>query len=404
MVPKDFRHSDLVPLFAGSFATAFGNFMMMVAVGWMVLERTDSPMSLGLVWATRSAPHLIWGLVAGAAADRFDRKKLLLLAHVGLAVCGAAMGLLVSAGAAEVWHVLCFTFAISSVTTFATTSRQALLVDLAGRGQAMRALSINAVGTRITGVIGGVSSGMVVALLDPHWVFYLISAGFLVGAAATFFVRDPGTRTDRPDSIRRSLVEGIRIIRGNDMVLVLVMMAVVCEILGFSWQALLPVFARDILATGPKGLGVLTSTQSLGGVLAVLALVSLGDFRHKGRLILGVFLLFGVFLVMFAVSPLYAASVVFCALVGAMAAAFDTMQHTMLQLSVGDGQRGRAMGIWLLSIGFGPLGSLAVGAIASVLGARAALALNGTLMILVFGALFFLAPRLGRPLWASSEG
>jgi MFS family permease len=171
-------------------------------------------------------------------------------------------------------------------------------------------------------------------------------------------------------------------------------MAVSCEILGFSHKALLPVFARDILAIGASGLGILTASQSLGGFLAALALSAMGDARRKGRLILGIFLFFGLFMAAFARSPWYAASLVLCGLVGAMAAAFDTMQHTMLQLSVAEIHRGRAMGIWQLSIGFGPVGSIATGAIAAVLGAPDAVTINAAAIVVIFLLLMLFARRL----------
>jgi MFS family permease len=335
---------------------------------------------------------LLWGLLAGSVADRFNRKRLLILSHLLLATLTVLMGFLVSRGGVGLWHALAFTFLVSSLSAFATTARQALVVDLAGRGQAMQALSINGVVMRATGVLGGVASGAVIAFFQLSWVFYLVAGSFITGAAIMLMVPDPGPVSgEPPPGVRSALAGSLRIITGNRAVLALVLLAIVCEILGFSWQVLLPVFARDILSAGAQGLGILTSTQSLGGVLAVLGLAILGNFRQKGHLILAAFLLFGVFLLLFAASPWFFTSVILCGLIGGMAAAFDTLEHTMLQLRVSEVQRGRAMGIWLLSIGFGPVGSLAVGAMADALGARLALGINGSLMILIFSALLLFA-------------
>jgi MFS family permease len=172
------------------------------------------------------------------------------------------------------------------------------------------------------------------------------------------------------------------------------MMSILCEVLGFSYQTLLPVFARDLLKAGASGLGTMTALRSVGGVVAVLILASLGKYRRKGRLILGIFLVFGVSLMLLAQSRWYPMSLIFCVSIGAMAAAFDSMQHTMLQINVPDKQRGRAMGIWLLSIGFGPLGSLATGALADLIGPRFALNLNGLLMVVAFMLLRWKAQKL----------
>jgi len=123
--------------------------MMMVALGWLVLEMTDSPLSLGMVWATRSAPHLIWGMLAGAVADKVDRRKLLIWALVMLAACASAMGLLISSGRAELWHILLFSFVMGSIATFTMTARQTFVVDIVGREDAMGAISMNGVAMRI---------------------------------------------------------------------------------------------------------------------------------------------------------------------------------------------------------------------------------------------------------------
>ncbi len=359
--------------------------MMMVALGWMVLEMTQSALSIGMVWATRSAPHLIWGLLAGTIADRLDRRHLLVVALVVKAALSVAMGILVSGGRAELWHVLVFTFLTSSISTFVITANQALIVDIVGPGEAMGAISLSAVAKRSMGVVGSAAAGLLIAVLELFWVFHIIAGSLALGCAVVSFIRPmPGRTRAEPQSVAKSFVDGLKVIRENRVVFTLVLMAVLCEVLGFSYQTLLPVFARDLLNAGASGLGTMTALRSVGAVIAVLALVSLGNYRAKGRLILGVFLLFGISLVLLAQSRWYGLSLAFCISIGAMAAAFDSMQHTMLQLSVADNQRGRAMGIWLLSIGFGPLGSLATGALADLIGPRFALSLNGCLMILAF--------------------
>ena len=376
---------------------AFGDFMLMVALQWMVLETTNSALSLGLVWATRSAPHLFFGLLAGALADRADRQKILLYVTVLLAVCAGAMGLVVAQGWVKLVHVLLFTLITSSLATFSMPARQALAVDIVGRREAMGALSMLRVAMSLTRMLGGAISGLVIARLAPAWPFVIVIAGYLAGLLALIGVRSRARHLrSQPAGIRGNLIEGLKIIPRNQIVLSLVVMAVVCEILGFSHKALLPIFARDVLAVGAVGLGMLNAVQALGGLLAALFLAGLGDFRHKGRLILGIFLLFGVSLLLFSRSPWYALSLALLGLVGAMAAGFDTMQHTMLQLNVADEQRGRAMGIWQLSIGFGPVGSLAAGTVAACLGAPLALSINGGLIIAGFFLLLFFAPRLRR--------
>ena len=370
---------------------------MMVALGWLVLEMTDSPLSLGMVWAMRSAPYLIFGMLAGAVADKVDRRRLLILVFSVLAAGAFLMGTLISNGWIQLWHIFLFSFIVGSITTFAMTARQAFVVDIVGREDTMTALSMNAVAMRVMGVFGGVAAGVVIELLGVAWPFYIMVISYLLGLIALLGIRGVTKEAGSgQESIRRNFVEGLKIIYQNQIVRALMVMAIICEIFGFSYLVVLPVFARDILKVGAVGLGMLNSAQSAGGLLAALALASLSNYKRKGWLILGIFLFFGVFLVLFSQSPWYLVSLIFVGIVGGMAAAFDTMQHTMLQLNVAEEQRGRAMGIWQLSIGFGPVGHLAVGAIAALLGAQLALSINGIAIVAIFFILVVFVGRLRR--------
>ena len=366
----------------------------MVALSWLVLEMTNSPLSLGMVWAMRAAPNLIFGMLAGAVADKVDRRRLLMWAFIVLMACALLMGIIISKGWIQLWHILLFSFVMGSITTFAMTARQAFVVDIVGREDAMTALSMSAVAMRSMGVFGGVVAGVVIELFGVAWPFYIMVIGYVLGLVALFFIRGVVRKAGSgQESIRSNFVEGLKIIYQNPIVRILMVMAIVCEIFGFSYMVVLPIFARDILDVGAVGLGMLNSMQSVGGLLAAFTLASLGNYRHKGWFLLGIFLAFGVSLVLFSQSPWYLTSLLLIGIIGAMAAAFDALQHIMLQLNVNEEQRGRAMGIWQLSIGFGPVGHLAVGAVAALLGAQLALSINGITIVAIF---FILAVFVGR--------
>ncbi|MDD4876193.1 MAG: MFS transporter [Dehalococcoidales bacterium] len=392
-----FYYKNFSLLLLTTVAFSVGHFMMMVALGWLVLEMTDSPFSLGTVWAARSAPFLIFGIFAGALADKVDRRRLLIITFILLAVCALVMGILISRSWIQLWHILLITFIIGLVMTFNMTARQTFVVDIVGSKDAMSALSMNAAAMRVTGIFGGVVAGLVIKLFGIDWCFYIMFISYLVGILILLFIREVTIKTiPKRQSIQKYFVEGLRIIQKNQIVLTLMIMSIICETMGFSYQVVLPIFARDILGVSAIGLGMLTMAQSVGALIGVLCLASLGDYQHKGQLILGVFLFFGIFLLLFSQSPWYLTSLVLIGVVGAVAAAFDTMQHTLLQLNVNDEQRGRAMGIWMLSIGFMPVGSIMIGAIAGIIGAQFALTINGAVIILAFIILLLSVPGLKR--------
>ncbi len=391
------HHRNFRLLFVSTFAQSVSFFIVMVALGWQVLEMTDSPFLLGVVWAVRSAPYLIFGVLAGAVADKVDRRRLLILTFSMLAVCVFLIGLLTSTGLIQLWQIFLLTFIMGSIQTFDMTTRQALAVDIVGPGDAMNAIALSSVAMRIMGVFGGAVAGVVIELLGIDWCYYITVIAYLVGIIVLLPIRGIARKVSQgQESIWGNFVGGLKIIGKNRIVLILLVMAITSEIFGFSYIVVLPIFARDILKVGAVGLGMLTAVQSVGGVLAALSLASLGNYKHKGWLILGIFLSFGVFLVLFSQSSWYLVSLLFIGIVGGMAAAMDAMEHTMLQLNVAEEQRGRAMGLWMLSIGSGPVGHTAVGAMAALLGAQLALSINGIVLVAIFFILVVFVPRLRR--------
>lgn len=394
---KAFHYRNFPLVFLSTVTYSTGYFIMMVALGWLILEMTNSPLSLGMVWAARSGPFLIFGIFAGAVADKIDRRRLLILTFIMLAVCAFFMGILISRGWIQVWSILLVTFIIGSIMTFNVTTRQALVVDIVDPEDAMSALSMNAAAMRLTGIFGCVAAGWVIELLGVDWCFYIMCISYLIGIIILLYIREVVTKAGPgQQSIRANFIEGLQIVRTNQIVLTLMVMAIICEVLGFSYQVVLPVFARDILKVGAVGLGTLNMTQNIGALVGVLTLASLGNYKHKGWLILVVFLFFGVFLVLFSQSPWYLVSLILIGIVGVVAGAFDAMQHILLQLNVADEQRGRAMGMWMLSIGFMPVGSIAIGAIAALVGAQLAVSINGVVIIATFVILAMFVSRLRR--------
>jgi predicted MFS family arabinose efflux permease len=295
----------------------------------------------------------------------------------------------------QLWHVILITFVWGSIRTFDGPARQAFIVDIVGRQGAMSGISLNAVGKRGIGIIGGAGAGIIIDSFGIEWSFFVLTAANILAIGITTYIRGFEERTvSKKQTLWNNLAEGIQIVLKNRVVLALMAMAATCEVFGFSYLVLLPVFARDILDVGAIGLGMFSAVRSVGGLIAGLVLVSLGDYKYKGRILLGLFFSFGVSLILFANSSLYPLSLFFIGIVGITAAGHDAMQHILLQLNVAEEQRGRAMGIWQLSIGFGVLGSFTLGAIADVLGAPLAQSIFGVIMVIIFVILVLTVPKL----------
>jgi len=390
-----FRNRSFSLIFLTTVFVSLGDMLMDVSSGWLVLDLTNSPFSMGLFWAIRSSPNLLFGMLAGAIADKMDRKKLLIACYSLYTVCGFIFGFLIISGQIQLYHALTLIFIRGTIRAFESPARQSFIVDIVGRSNAMNGISLNAVGMRGIGIFGGALAGLIIELFGKEWPFFVFASLFIITIPLVGFIRVD--RTDRGAqqlTIWNNIVEGIQIVRNNRIVLSLMILTASCEMFGFSFPVLVPLFARDVLSVGAVGMGMINAFRSGGGFLISLVLASLGDFKQKGKLLLGLFLMFGVGLVLYANSSIYAFALLFMGIIGMSAAGHDAMSQILLQLNVKDEQRGRAMGIWQLSIGFGVIGSITLGSLAEIYGVSLAQSIFGVIMILIFLLMCITVPKL----------
>jgi predicted MFS family arabinose efflux permease len=169
----------------------------------------------------------------------------------------------------------------------------------------------------------------------------------------------------------------------NRLLAVLSLAIILAEIFGFASQTLLPTFARDVFDVGASGLGIMMAVRSGGGALGLLVLSRLGAEGRSGLVFLSAAGAFGLALLLFGSSPVYAVALVLLGLSGLCASVMDTLGQTLLQRYADERERGAAMGLWVFSVGFGPVGHLTLGAAASAFGAPVTQAVSGLLLALV---------------------
>ena len=220
---------------------------------------------------------------------------------------------------------------------------------------------------RLGRVVGSVAAGFIIARQGADAALFATSGFFVLTAIAMLGVRSRGQAapTVRP-SARRAFGEFIGEIRTNRVLLSLVATTGAIEILGFSHKVVLPSLARDVLEVGPEGLGIMNGLGSLGGLLGIVFLSVKGDIERKGVLYLLTILGFGIGLLLLGFAASFLLVLLVLALLNAVMAITDTLSRGLMQLAVPNEFRGRAMGSWLLALGAGPLGTLQMGALASV--------------------------------------
>ena len=389
---RDFR---LLWLSTALYSLATG--MEQVSVGWLIFELTGSELMVGVGAAARMAPFFFFGLISGAIADRWERRTLLRAGSAGASVVALAMALLLLRGLDDVWVVIALVAVLGSTFAFILTVRQTYTYDIVGPEYALNGLALGAMAMQGGGIAGSLASGAVIEAVGPGWQFVAASVCYLLSAVATLPISNPG-RTLRPIavSVLRNLTGYISLLRNYRLLLILMLLTAATEVLGFTHMTLFPVFAKEVLQVGPTGLGVMTAGRQAGGLLGLWLLAALGSVRKKGLMMFGTALGFGAGLMAFSATGNIYSFLGVLLFVNACAMAADTLYKTMMQELVSDEERGRAMGSWVLSIGFAPVGHVGIGALAGAVGAPRALLINGAALATISLVAAIALPRIRR--------
>lgn len=375
------RYRDFKLLWASTLFYSLGTGMEHVAVGWLVFDITGSAFMVGVAASARMAPFFFLGILSGAMADWIERRLFLFLCTLGGVSVSIIMATMLLTEDPYVWAVIALVAAGGSVFAFTLTTRQAYTVDIVGTEHALNGLSLNQIAMQAGGIAGAIISGALIEAVGPGWQYIAVGASY-IGSAMVLLVIGQSTRTAQPsrEPVLQNLTGYVRFLGQNRALLVLMCLASITEIFGFTHMTLLPVFAKEVLNVGPVGLGYLTAVRQAGGLLGLALLANLRDYRRKGLLMFVIAGVFGVGLMSFSISSSLIFFILVLAAVNACALAVDTLYKTLMQTNVPDEQRGRAMGSWVLSIGVAPVGHLGIGVLAATLGAPGALLVNGAVL------------------------
>ncbi|MCA1669912.1 MAG: MFS transporter [Thermomicrobia bacterium] len=389
-----FRLAAFRWLWCSTTASAGAQTMERTTTAWLALQAGGGAFAVGLVFAARSLPSLLFGLAAGTIADRTDRRRqLLVVAGVAVALM-ATIGVLVEAGTIRIWQVIAISFAAGCLQVSDTPARQALVLDTTPREAAPNAMALNALAARLSGAIGAIGAGVLIPLIGVAHCYFVIAAAYGCSAVLVAALRVPqGSRVPvvHPP-FGRALRDALRLITAIPAVRTLTISGIACEIFAFSFGSALPVVARDVLRAGPEGLGTLNAATSVGGTVALVLLSILAGRVRREPLIGAIFVAYGASLMALAATRDLRIAAAVLVVTGLCAGAFDVLQQTLIQMAVPEEQRGRAVGIWVLGVGSAPVGNLEMGALIATLGAPSALLINGALAVASAGALLARAP------------
>jgi MFS family permease len=360
--------------------SAVGSQISTVAVAWQVYEITNSPFQLGLTGLFHALPVMIFSLPGGVVADRVDRRRLLILTQALAAILALILGLLTSTGQVRVWHIYAVTFLSGAVGIFDAPARTALIPLLVSGEQLASAYALNITWRQIATLAGPFLGGIVISAFGISTSYYIDALSFLSVIICLAFMRArPGRPAEKRETPFQSVRVGFNFIRENAAILGLMSMDACVNFFG-AYRSMMPAFARDILGTGPAGLGALLGVPALGALVGSGFVMALGNPKQKGKLILWVTGLYTVGLICFALSRSFVLSLVIVFFLGLVDAIGETLRDTLVQLITPDRMRGRVKSFDQVFMSAGTyLGHAQMGTTATFLGIPGALILGGSL-------------------------
>ncbi len=320
--------------------------------------------------ALQFGPSMLLLPFTGYAADRFDRRKLLLATQSAQALLALALGALTVAGAVQLWHVYVFAFLLGCVTAFDAPARQTFVSELVSDALLSNAVALNSTSFNAARMVGPAVAGLLIASIGTGWVFLINAASFVAVLAALVFLRvEDLHRKHRAAPKPGDMLEGLRYVGRHPELKTVLWMLFLIMTFGINFPVFISAMGVNVFHTASHEFGVLSSMLAIGSVSG--ALLAAGREKPRASFLPASAFLFGVGLVACALMPTYALFGVALVLVGLAAQTFNTTANSTVQLWTEPAMRGRVMAIYMaIAMGCTPLGAPLVGWVADHFGPR----------------------------------
>ncbi len=367
-----------------------------VAQGWLVYQLSNSALILGLVGVGSSLMMLVLAPYGGVITERLPKRTLLLWTRAGMALNSLVIGLLISLGVIQVWHLAVSSFFTGVLMAFMLPAQTTIISDLVDRRTLMNAFSLDALGMGLMGLVGSSVSGWLIESVGVAGVYYIMLGFFLLSVYSLSRLPETATRDPGTASVWREMWEGMRYLGTNPVMLGLLGVSLCRVLFAMPYRTLMPAFSQENLHFGAAGLGLLMAAPTAGALIISLVLAGMGDFRGKGTLLLASGVFMGVALILFVAVPWLPLTFLFLVAVGIGNNIAMVASNTLVQTHCDPDCRGRVVSVNVMLWGLTPLGTLPAGAIADRVGVPLVVGVQGALVILFFLAIARLFPQIRR--------
>ena len=392
-----FRFRNFAFVWASTSLLGMGTQMEALVMGWYVLNLTDSPFLVGLIWTARMSLN-IFALFAGAIADRLPRNRILAAVEFIIAALGLVMILLILSGHLQVWHIFGVAIITGMVRVFQMPAAQSLVADTLPRERIGNGAAFNAIGMNIAMLLGPLIGGVLFKNFGPEGAYAMITALYCLSGLAALLIRvDRNSAIQGREPVLRAIIAGLKYVKGEQVIWATLMLAVIIEFFGWTFHtSLMPTFARDVLNTDSAGLGLLMFAFGFGALTGSIGLAMVRNLRHVGKLMIAAAIFWHASILVISTSHSFYLSMGILVFIGMGFGSIQVLMLTALLRATHSDYRGRVISLRSLVIYSFAIGSLSTGAIAGFWGPLPAARIMGIMGIVLLLTLAVFTPKLRR--------
>lgn len=396
------RHRNFRLFWSGQIISLIGTWTQVIARSWLVYQLAANTGNqgfwLGMVGLASAVPVVILSLYAGVLSDRVSKWRIVVTTQATSMILAFILAALTFTGAVQIWHVIALSLLLGVVNAFDAPARQAFVVEMVGKDDLVNAVALNSTIFNAARVLGPTVAGVLLAIVGPAMCFFINGVSYIAVLAGLLMMHLPAFQPKpQTESAWRKLKEGLGYIRGDAVVLPLLVLVGVNSFFGMTYSTLAPIFADSVLHAGESGYGLLMGAAGIGALIGAVNLALQSGQRgvRRGRLILFGGGVFSVALAGFALSGNFVLSLLTLGVVGWAMISLNATTNTVIQTSTPDHLRGRVMSVYaLLFMGIAPAGSLLAGWLTDLWGAPTAMFINAVICGLTVLIIWRAKPRL----------
>jgi MFS family permease len=373
------RYRDYALFWSSDLLGSLGHFVQEVALYWIAYEITESAMALGILGLCGAAPRLLLGALGGVLVDRYDRKRLLILIQFFSTLPVLIFLIVYSFGILQFWHLLAVEILFGSIRAVNPSASQSILAELVPRQDLMNAVSLYTIGFNFARIIGPSLGGILILWIGVPGCYGIFLISLILSGCGLALIRLQDQRAANPEQdFVREFKQGFQYVWASPLILSSIVAAYTFSIFIVTYQRFMPVFAKEIFEVGPDGLGLLMAAPGIGAIASLTFLASVGERWNRAWL-----------LILFCLSPVFWISVILLGIVGAGQVSFRTISRVIIQIEAPRDLLGRVMSVFNMDQGMRSLGSVVLGAFATLFGASLGLALTAGLSLIITTTLFY---------------